>query len=138
MQAEQTANSIFGAPIYSHTRAQAIDDGILVDVTQTAHEAGFKLPVAMTSAAWVDTVKWTAIDNKRQTQQDESGRLWDVLWVAYLAARHSGNSSKIKFQLLRVPCGEKGMRPRLTTLQMQIGPGDNGGAVITLMQPGED
>lgn len=138
MQAEQTAQSIFGAPIYSYTRAQAIDDGVLVDVTQTAHEAGFKLPVAMTSAAWADTVKWTATDSKRQTPQDESGRLCDVLWMAYLAARRSTNGSRVEFQLLRVPNGGSGTRPRLTTLHMHIGPGDNGEAVITLMQPYED
>jgi len=34
--------------IYSYTRAQAIEDGMFVDVTETAKEAGFKYPVAIT------------------------------------------------------------------------------------------
>jgi type I site-specific restriction endonuclease len=31
---------IFGEVIYSYTRAQAIEDGVLVDVTDMAKEAG--------------------------------------------------------------------------------------------------
>ena len=30
--------------IHSYTRAQAIEDGVLVDVSDVAKEAGFKLP----------------------------------------------------------------------------------------------
>ncbi|MCF5089180.1 hypothetical protein GIW57_03195 [Stenotrophomonas sp. PA-6-5C] len=33
--------------IHSYTRAQAIEDGVLVDVSDVAKEAGFKLPVAI-------------------------------------------------------------------------------------------
>ncbi len=36
--------------IYCYTRRQAIEDGILIDVTITAQEAGFIWPVAITSA----------------------------------------------------------------------------------------
>lgn len=110
----------------------------MVDVTPTAHEAGFRLPVALTTAAWQDTVEWSSTDNQRQTHQDESGRLWDVLWMAYLAARIQPNGSRVAFQLLRVPRGGRGTRPRLTTLHMHIGPGDRGEPVVTLMQPHED
>ncbi|WP_049473777.1 DUF6573 family protein, partial [Stenotrophomonas maltophilia] len=38
--------------IHSYTRAQAIEDGVLVDVSDVAKEAGFKLPVTITRAAW--------------------------------------------------------------------------------------
>jgi hypothetical protein len=37
--------------IYSYTRKQAIADGVLIDVTELAKEAGFKCPVAFTSSA---------------------------------------------------------------------------------------
>ena len=40
----------FGPVIYSYTRAQALADGVLVDVTETGKEVGFKLPVAITEA----------------------------------------------------------------------------------------
>lgn len=34
--------------IYSYTRAQAIEDGVLADVTEVASRLGFKFPVAIT------------------------------------------------------------------------------------------
>lgn len=138
MQAAQTEDGIFGAPIYAYTRAQALEDGVLVDVTETAREAGFRVSVAMTTAAWTDTVEWTEADSKRQTAQDQSGRLWDVVWMAYLAVRRGGTEPRKAFQLLRVPRGGRGVRPRLTTLHIHIGPGDGGEPVITIMQPHED
>ena len=36
--------------ISSYSRAQAIEDGVLVDVSTVAKEAGIKFPVAMTAA----------------------------------------------------------------------------------------
>ncbi|WP_411275756.1 DUF6573 family protein [Diaphorobacter sp. LI3] len=109
-----------------------------MDVTETAREAGFRIPVAMTAAAWADTVEWTEADSKRQTGQDQSGRLRDVVWMAYLAARRGGTESSKAFQLLRVPRGGRGVRPRLTTLHIHIGPDDAGNPVITLLTPNED
>lgn len=129
-------SEIFGEVISSYTRTQAIDDGMLVDVSHTAQEAGFSFPVALTRAAWSDCVEWSEADSKRQTHQDESGRLWDVLWMASRAARRGGQ--EIRFQLYRVPRGGRGMRPRLVTLKAICGPGDDGEPVITIMLPPED
>ena len=36
--------SPFGEIIYSYTRAQAVADGVQVEVTKTAQEAGIKFP----------------------------------------------------------------------------------------------
>lgn len=60
--------------IYSFGRTQAIDDGVLVDVSDMARQGGFVVPVALTTAAWADCVAWTDADSLRQTPQDESGR----------------------------------------------------------------
>jgi hypothetical protein len=38
--------------IYSYTRADALRDGVLIDLTATAREAGICWPVALTAAAW--------------------------------------------------------------------------------------
>ena len=38
----------FGPVIYSYTRAQAVADGVQVEVTKTAAEAGIKFPVFLT------------------------------------------------------------------------------------------
>lgn len=128
----------FGEPIHTYTREQAIDDGMLVDVTETATEAGFRIPVAMTRAAWADCVEWSDVDSKRQTHQNEAGRLWDVLWMAMNAARRGGGRQSLQFQFYRVPRGGRGTRPRLVELVAHIGAGDLGEPVITIMQPNED
>ena len=128
---------IFGEPIHTYTRCQAIDDGVLVDVSEIAREAGVRIPVAITRAAWADCVAWNDADNKRQCYQDEAGRLWDVVWMLSVAARRA-TSSEIRFQLYRVPRGGRGVRPRLVTLKAVCGAGDDAEPVITIMQPSED
>ena len=54
----ERSGSLFGEVIFSYTRAQAIADRVLVDVTPTALEAGFRFPVAATAAlmAAVETI----------------------------------------------------------------------------------
>ena len=128
---------VFGPIIYGYSRAQAIADGVLVDVSAMAREAGFSVPVAMTSAAWADCVEWSDQDCNRQVHQDEAGRLWDVLWMSHLAARRAQGGT-VAVQLYRVPRGGRGRMPRMTTLHMHIGPGDAAEPVVTLMCPGED
>ena len=125
--------------IHVYTRAQALADGVLVDVSQAAREAGFRIPVALTRAAWADCVEWTEADEARKaTTQDEAGRLWDVVWMAHLAARTCGNVERCTFDLYRVPREGRGNRPRRVSLVMQIGPGDTAEPVITIMLPHED
>lgn len=135
MQAE-TLTGIFGPPIHTYSRAQAIEDGVLVDVSTIAREAGFRYSVAITRTAWADCVAWSDTDSRRQCYQDEAGRLWDALWMSSLAARRGGE--RVLFEFYRIPRGGNGMRVRLTTLQMTIGPGDAGEPVITILLPGED
>ncbi len=45
---EQSAKSVFGDVIDVYTRAEAIDDEVLMDVTETAKEAGIVYPTAVT------------------------------------------------------------------------------------------
>ena len=118
--------------IHVYTRAQAIADGVLIDVSIMAREAGFKVPVALTAAVWSDCVAWP----RENACQDEQGRLWDVLTMARLEARRHGNLQVLPFRVLRVPRG--GTTPQLTQLTLHIGPGDQAEPVITILQPGED
>ena len=147
MNQTTTAANIFGAPISVYTRAQAIEDGMLIDVSATAREAGIVWPVAMTSAAWADCVEWTDETERRKgyTGQSESGRLWDVCWmlsrVVLRAARMGLQASAghpMYVELLRTPREGRGVRPRLVHLKFTIGPDDNGRPCITVMMPGED
>lgn len=142
-----TAADLFGAPTHVYTRAQAIEDGQLIDVSTTAREAGTVWPVAMTCAAWGDCVEWTDETERRKGYggQDEAGRLWDVCWmlsrVLLRAARQGLQASPahpMYVELLRVPREGRGIKPRLVHLKFIVGPGDDGRPCITVMMPGED
>lgn len=136
---KQTAESFFGNVISTYTRAQAIEDGVLIDPGSMAKEAGFKWPVVLTANAWADCVAWVDDDSTQQIHQDQSGRLWDVLYMASLAIRTSQDSGdRILFQLYRVPRDGQSMEAELTTLRLIIGPGDAGEPVITILLPHED
>lgn len=125
--------------VSSYTRADAIEDGQLVDVSEVAREAGFTIPVAITRAAWADCVEWQPEDARRKKAlQDEQGRLWDVVWMANQAARRNRAAGRVLFQLYRVPRQGRGVKPRLVQLKMIVGAGDGGEPVITIMEPGED
>jgi hypothetical protein len=138
MNENPTVTDPFGEVIYSYTRTEAIADGVLVDVSETAREAGFRWPVAITSAAWADCVAWSEKDNRRQVHQDEPGRLWDVLWMALNAIRTNPPGTQMTFELYRVPCDGISTEARPTRLKLVAGPSDAGEPVITLMLPGED
>jgi hypothetical protein len=132
-------NEFFGEAISTYTRAQAIEDGQLIDISETAQEAGFTLPVAMTATVWADCVAWTDDDNEKQAYQDESGRLWDVLFMSSQGIRTSKNSSdQLLYQLYRVPRDGHSTEAVLATLKLIIGPGDTPEPVITILLPNED
>jgi type I site-specific restriction endonuclease len=78
----RSTESFFGEVISTYTRAQAVEDGVLIDAGGMAQEAGFKWPVAITADAWADSVAWSEDDSEKQVYQDQSGRLWDVLFSA--------------------------------------------------------
>jgi hypothetical protein len=131
-------SDLFGEPIYAYTRAQALEDGVLVDVSELAQEAGFRYPVAMTRTAWADCVEWSDLDSeKQQVCQDPIARLWDVLFMAAYAARRSAGDH-LTFRVHRVPRDGHAIQPDQVTLQMLIGPGDRGEPVMTILLLGED
>ena len=136
---EQSAESFFGNVISTYTRAQAIEDGVLIDVGSMAKEAGFKWPVALTADAWADCVAWTEDDSQQQVYQDQSGRLWDLVFMASHAIRISKRSGdRLLFQLYRVPRDGHSTEAVLVTLKLIVGPGDSGEPVVTILLPNED
>lgn len=118
--------------VFSYSRRQAIADGVLLDVTAMAQEAGFRYPVALTACAWTSCVSWHAEGGGGQS---EDGRLWDVLHMARLAVRRAAGDT-VTFTVLVVPA--PGNRPQPMGLKMVVGPGDNFEPVVTVMLPGED
>lgn len=132
------ATDLFGDVIYAYTRAQAIADGELVDVSAMAKQSGFKIPVAVTPTVWNQYIEWTGEDTNRQTSQDQSGRLWDVLWMLYVACKRSKDESYVSYELYVIPRDGRSKSPILTNLKSVIGGGDEGEPVITIMLPNED
>jgi uncharacterized protein DUF6573 len=124
--------------IHTYTRAQAIADGVLVDITSMAQEAGWRWPVAITRNAWDRCVSWPTTDGL----QDENGRLWDVVWMARGAVRRARDGAagrRLPFTVHVVPLDHGGnLAPRPETLYVDAGSGDNGEPVITIMLPGDD
>src|SRR5260370_32314941 len=79
--------------IHRYSRADAIRDGVLIDVSATAREAGIRWPVALTCAVWGRCVRVPA----GVLCQDERGRLWDVLWMLACAARRAAAAAEVRF-----------------------------------------
>ena len=129
----------FDPVISVYTRAQAIDDGILVDVSETAREAGFNIPVAVTRTVWSRLV---ALPEGYQGFQDERGRLWDVLWMAHYYALRASNSDRVTMCVLvrdiRKDLRDSNRPPRRHYPILAIGAGDAGEPVVTVMFPEDD
>ena len=138
-QIRESAESSIDEAARSFTRAKALETGTLVDAGLKAREAGFTRPVALTRPVWNCCVAWNVEDSARQVGQHETGRLWDVLHMAYSAACLNGGSvDRLFFPVYRVPRDGVSVTPREVALKMVVSPGDSGEAVITIMLPNEN
>jgi hypothetical protein len=119
--------------IHRYSREDALRDGVLVDVSATAREAGFCWPVALTCAFWERCVRVPA----GVVCQDEAGRLWDVCWMLACAIRRGGSAAEVRFGVY-VRNDNRERTPPLVRLKAACGPGDKGEPVVTVMLPTED
>lgn len=119
--------------ISTYTRAQALADGVLIDVSEMAKEAGFKYPVAVTDNLWA-----YINPDPMPPGQDMKGRLWDVLTLAVFNARSSKGGDRIEFQVYFLNGEEGECKGQLVDVISVCGPGDNAEPVITIMLPSDD
>lgn len=139
-------NPFADAPvIFSYTRAQAIEDGVLVDLTEWAKETGFVIPVACTSEVWHRFIVPPA--GTRELGQSELGRAHDTLWMLFVAikrqaahSRSQGNGQPAARDrlLYDVRFLQTPHRQKTVTFKAICGPGDHGEPVLTIMRPFED
>jgi|ERR1700722_5789895 len=145
-------DNLWGKPIFSYTRAQAIADGVLVDLTTATDDtgqllcpqAGFKVPVAITRTAWAQTIEaggsWRPDGEGEVLElkggQSLTGRLWDLLWMLRVASGNAADTDRVHFQVL-VDVHADGRRETIR-LWALCGPGDDAQPVITIMLEGED
>ena len=131
--------------IHAYTVADAVRDQAmrLADGQLTA-EAGYKLPVAFTRAAWAEVIAWHRGDDGWQS---ETGRLWDVLTVARRAAQAAVRQPGDRYGFIvyrvpnRTPRGRLATGDRATRAQLVVSCqawDTDGRAALVVMRPGED
>jgi Family of unknown function (DUF6573) len=134
-----------------YTRAQAIADGTLIDLTDATDRDGrklspFKWPVAITATAFAETISagghWQNDADGNETLllpgcQDFAWRVWDVFWMLLVAIRQAPSEADcVRFEVSVLVDGE---RIRKTVrLKSLCGPGDDGEPVLTILLPEED
>jgi hypothetical protein len=117
-----------------YTRAQALQDGCLIDVSELAREAGFKWPIAITDHLYHSyIVPALALIAEGQSI---TGRLWDALMVLRHAIRSSKDDTLISFSVLFQM--SPGAAPVPVELASVAGPDDHGSPCLTLMLPEDD
>ena len=119
-------------PIYSYTRSQALEDGVLVDLNQwiPIEESGYKHPIACTSTVFA--IIKQAVEN-RKYYNDYKGVVWDILWMSRAMPIEKWTTG----QLFKVSIRGVGQRS-VFTLKIECSGGDNGEPVLTIMLPDED
>ena len=126
--------------IFSYTRAQAIADGVLHDVTETAKECGFRIPVAVTDTIWR---RWVEVDNRPElleVGQSTVARLRDLLFVLHMTIRRlpkDAKTERLTFTVRFLVDPEKEMVEE-AVLTADCGPGDAGEPVVTVLLPEYD
>lgn len=114
--------------VSKYKRAQALEDGVLVEVPlDIAELSAFKWPIALTAGAWAACVDWPA-DDTTDTEQD---RVYEVLKDAWMAVRRMDRASaSAHFSTSRrIP---RQPHPSDVALTVYAGPGDDGEPVITI------
>jgi hypothetical protein len=123
--------------ISTYSRAQAIDDGVLIDLMQDDQTAKlcrehFKCPIACTAALW--ELIQQAISHPKHSN-DLLGVLHDILWMSKRNKKAvSGDGNTWLFEVIITGTGKKDVH----TLKLVLGQGDDEEPVLTLKVSGED
>jgi len=121
--------------IAAYSRAQAIEDGVLVDLMQDkmaeVARQHYKHPIACTAAVF--EIMQKAVENERHGN-DYAGVLHDMLWMSRCYGRGQMGQSTVRFRVKITGAGRKS----LYDFKLVIGPGDDASPVITIMLPEED
>ena len=136
-EAELYEDHPFGPIIASYTRKQAIEDGVLVDLTRPGFcrllaMLGIRLHTVITQAAFGEVIT-------RHLDSDHAGEaVGNCLQVLGAFRKAVSTSAKQKEPTDRVFFTVPGLSGHAVNLWALIGPGDEGEPVLTLMLEGED
>jgi hypothetical protein len=121
-------------PVYSYSRRQALDDGVLVDLTDFSNDHGLVFPVACTAGVYhTYLVPDKTLESQGQTLE---ARIHDLLSILAAAIKKQPlKSDRLTFQTsFLMPRG----RQATITFTCMCGPDDAGDPVLTVLLPGED
>jgi hypothetical protein len=119
--------------VHRYTRAQAIADGVLVDMTAMGRGCGFKLPVAITATLFADVESWA--DGADWGNGEPTAEQF-VRWLLCFACETIRASQEINTDRLTLSLSHFAGCPKSAVIH--VGPGDDAEPVITLMYPGDE
>ena len=118
--------------IFTYSRAEAIKDGVLIDVTKTASEQGIKCLVAVTKTLWNKYI--VPEDPSKLHCKSIEGRLSDTI----LFYKHAAKDFKGSILFFEVSYVFKGNLIKKVKLKAVCSPGDSEEMVVAIMLPNED
>ena len=117
---ELQADQPFGPVIFSYSRKQAIDDGVLIDVSEVARQEGFVLHTVVTCGLWSELGRGGPLEDRPKA-------VAAMLRVLRRLIRDAGpNTDRLDFRFEGIDAWAL------------VGPGDEGEPVLTVMLVGED
>jgi hypothetical protein len=105
-----------------YTRKQAIEDGVLTDVTELSKRAGFKLHTVIAEGLMNEVLREAA-----RTEREIDTVIYFLLKLANFKIVNEGSG----VDMIKIPLPWNKQR----VFYVHIGPGDDGEAVLTLMFP---
>lgn len=118
--------------IHTYTRAEALADGVLIDITEAAKAHRFRHHFAITSTAYAELVS----EYCRGSNTSEAERLGDILDMLYLTIV-TGPRGLNRLTMNFGTVDAEGVSHRVD-VTAHCHPGDDGEPVMTLMLPGEE
>lgn len=135
--------ALYGPPLSVYTRADAVSDGVFMDVTDHEVTRRYRLnyPLHLSRALADQYVTWDQEDTARQGFQEEAGRLSDLLSSFTLARRlltpEQLRGRTMTFGSAAVPRDGVTRSERRVRVYSEITAGDGGGPLMTWWLDGE-
>ncbi|HQJ90278.1 MAG TPA: hypothetical protein PLB70_06665 [Paludibacteraceae bacterium] len=117
--------------IFRYSRADALNDGVLVDVSEAAREVGIRYPVAVTAKVFHEYL--VPSEKMEGFGQSLSGRLHDLLWMFRCKALKT-SSDLLYFEVLFLMPDGKIEQVKLKAICDGC---DDGAPVITILMVDE-
>ena len=124
--------------IHTYSRADALRDGVLIDITDIAKHFGFKYPIAITGNLFNSYIN----PNEDLIAHGENVKtrvelVLAVLFYAIKGTKEKKSMTRIHFE---VEFLMDAIEEKYTTIELiaDCGPGDNMEPVITIMLPEDD